>query len=131
MVESAVFDHISKRPAGSGLWVRSTEHDRLEPSQDGGSRTHRAGLERHVKGASLEPPVVEGFGRSSNSDHLSVCRGIGQGARQIVTATDNLAPSQNRGSYGHFVTLQSRRGLLERDGHPKGVEIARHVRRFQ
>jgi hypothetical protein len=74
--------------------------------------------------------MIERLCGTTDGNDLCVRRGIRRGSRQVVTATDDVFPAQNRGSDRHFIGPRSPFGFLQSDGHPEGVEIAARERRF-
>ena len=74
---------------------------------------HRAGLERHVERAAVEPPRAARLGRLGDGDHLGVGRRIVELLALVVRGGDHAVLEDDDRADRHFVLGQGRLGLVE------------------
>ena len=58
VVQQVLAEKVDDRTGGTGLRVRSPEHDTAKPGMEHRARTHRTGLERDVQRAAVEAVVA-------------------------------------------------------------------------
>ncbi len=122
MVQSLLAEHVEHGAAGAGLWIGRGEDNPGDPRQDDRSRTHRAGLQRHVEGGLGQPPSPEPLRARPEGEDLGVGRRITAELPFVRGLGDHLAiANQHRPDRDILV---SRRGGRDRQRKSHEIGVA-------
>ena len=96
-------------------------------------RAHRAGLQRHVKGAASKPVVAGTDAGLAQGDNFSVGSRIVVGDVPVATLTQDTAfwPDQHRSDWNLVILALGALGQGQRVAHPGGVQIGKRAVRLR
>ena len=113
----AVFD-------GSGLGVLGREINAPQPHMRDGAGTHGAGLQRHIKIATIEPSGAAHLKGRADRHHFRMRRGIAQRLHAVSRRGENAVAFHDHCPHRRFA--MSRRFLGEAQGTVQGGKRIGH-----